>query len=507
MLTVALVQEPAPPDEAAALETAERACADAARAGADVVLFPELWQIGYTGAPDDADGRAAWQALATAEDGPYLERFRTLARTHGVAVVATYLGRTAGAPHNSAALIDRTGAIVLRYAKVHTCDFNMETATTPGDGFGVATLTTAAGDVQVGLMICYDREFPEAARALMVGGAELVLVPNACPLPEPLIRQFRTRAMENMVGMAMANYAADTAPPRPPGAFDGHSIAVSGVSFDPVGERGRRPARPGRRAARPVPRPLRPRRAARVPAPRDLGRRISEAVGLRRARHRRPGAGVRRAPTPGGRARARAATAPARAAARRRTARTPRRRRRRTASRGSAPRSACRRPRRSRRGRAATPSWLACASSIACFVAIVAETSTYSAGREPDAGQRVHVEQRRDDVVRRPAGLQQRQRRVEAALEDEPRHLVVVAHVVVRRVRDDQVRAVLADEVDDRRALLRGRTRRPRRRRSRGTRAPPRRRPPPRAPPPAGWRRPPRASTRTRRGRRASRGT
>src|SRR4051794_38026705 len=56
-------------------------------------------------------------------------------------------------------------------------------------------------------MICYDREFPESARVLMLGGAELILTPNACGLDADRLGQFRARAYENMVGVAMANYA------------------------------------------------------------------------------------------------------------------------------------------------------------------------------------------------------------------------------------------------------------------------------------------------------------
>ena len=51
-----------------------------------------------------------------------------------------------------------------------------------GDEFTVAELDTAKGKLKVGSMICYDREFPESARILMLKGAELVLVPNACPM-------------------------------------------------------------------------------------------------------------------------------------------------------------------------------------------------------------------------------------------------------------------------------------------------------------------------------------
>ena len=73
-------------------------------------------------------------------------------------------------------------------------------------------------------MICFDREFPESARILMLKGAELILTPNACELEANRIGQFRTRAFENMLGMAMANYAIPQE--------NGHSVAFDGIAFD-----------------------------------------------------------------------------------------------------------------------------------------------------------------------------------------------------------------------------------------------------------------------------------
>jgi N-carbamoylputrescine amidase len=70
-------------------------------------------------------------------------------------------------------------------------------------------------------MICYDREFPEAARALMLSGAEMIVTPNACPLTDDRVGQFRARAFENMQAAATANY------PR----FGGHSCAFDGMAF------------------------------------------------------------------------------------------------------------------------------------------------------------------------------------------------------------------------------------------------------------------------------------
>src|SRR3954454_3217204 len=223
-----------------ALREGERVCREAAAHGADVVRSPELWQLGYASCPAEPARRAAWLAHATTIDGPYVSHFRELARELGLAITISYLEDWPGAPRNTATLIDRHGEPVLTYAKVHTCDFGMEAALSPGDGFRVADLDARAGTVRVGLMICYDREFPESARMLMLGGAELILTPNACGLDADRLGQFRARAYENMVGVAMANYA--TPDPTdgnghlcPVDVCNGHSVAFSGIKFDREG--------------------------------------------------------------------------------------------------------------------------------------------------------------------------------------------------------------------------------------------------------------------------------
>ncbi len=229
ILSVALLQLVAHgTDMEANLATGEMWCRRAAAMGADIALFPEMWSVGYTPCPPAPEGRAAWQALAVAPQDPFVTRFRRLAGELGMAIALTYLERWPGAPRGSLSLIDRHGEIVMTYAKVHTCDFDMEAALTPGDAFHVCTLDTAQGPVRVGAMICFDREFPESARILMLQGAELILVPNACEMEENRSGQLRARAYENMVGVALANYAAPQE--------NGHSVAYDGMAFD---ERGR----------------------------------------------------------------------------------------------------------------------------------------------------------------------------------------------------------------------------------------------------------------------------
>ena len=110
---------------------------------------------------------------------------------------------------------------------MHTCDFGDERALTAGRAFHVCELDTAAGDVKVGAMICYDREFPESARLLMLAGAELILVPNACPMEINRLSQLRARSYENMLALATCNY--------PEGAPDcnGRSTLFDGVAYTP----------------------------------------------------------------------------------------------------------------------------------------------------------------------------------------------------------------------------------------------------------------------------------
>jgi predicted amidohydrolase len=77
--------------------------------------------------------------------------------------------------------------------------------------------------VKVGAMICYDREFPESARILMLQGAELILIPNASMIAPIHLEQLRLRAYENMVGVAMTNYAGSDP--------NGHSAAYDPMAF------------------------------------------------------------------------------------------------------------------------------------------------------------------------------------------------------------------------------------------------------------------------------------
>lgn len=229
-------------DQVCNLKKADILCRDAAKMNADVILFPEMWNIGYE--PFDVDifknditpenipeqlliKAKAWQENALGIDSQFTNHFKKLAGELDTAIVMTFLQKGKSKPLNSAILIDRYGKIVINYSKVHTCDFSLEFFCEPGREFYVSNLKTKHGDIKVGIMICFDREFPESARELMLKGAELILIPNACEMDSHRISQLRTRAFENMAGVALANY------PSP--KCNGKSQAYSPLVYDENG--------------------------------------------------------------------------------------------------------------------------------------------------------------------------------------------------------------------------------------------------------------------------------
>ena len=232
-MKIALVQKRAVPNHPKRnSELAVRYIREASCLGADLVLFPEMWSNGYAppfdGAFDDPTDpafekeRKEWLENAVAIESGYVTAVKDAAAKYKIGVCATFLSKTEDKFQNTAIVIDRSGKILLNYAKVHTCDFSLEKLLQHGSEFQVCDFE----GVQIGVMICYDREFPESARVLMLKGAEIILVPNACDMNPLRLNQLSTRAFENMVGVAMANY---------PGKGWGGSCAFSPVVFDENG--------------------------------------------------------------------------------------------------------------------------------------------------------------------------------------------------------------------------------------------------------------------------------
>ena len=222
-LKIALLQMMDGGSLSANLRIGIEACRKAKAMGADIALFPEMWSSGYS-IPEDI---GELKGLAIPAESDFVNWFGALAAELDMAVGITLLEAHEPLPRNTLVLFDRHGRRVLTYAKVHTCDFGDECRLSAGEDFYVAELDTAIGAVNVGAMICYDREFPESARILMLKGAELILVPNACPMEINRLSQLRGRAYENMTAIATCNYPED----KPD--CNGHSSVFDGVAYLP----------------------------------------------------------------------------------------------------------------------------------------------------------------------------------------------------------------------------------------------------------------------------------
>ena len=195
------------------IKTIIKYMSDAKQNGADILLLPECFITGYDLTIDNAS------AITENDLAPLCEKAKKLS----IGLVATALTKGKSNPQNSAFVISKDGKILMKYAKVHTCDFADEKVLESGTEFKVCDFD----GVKIGIMICYDREYPESARVLMLKGAEIILVPNDCGSMRPRLQALSTRAYENMCGVAMAN---------PNGENAGNSCAYSPICWDRNGE-------------------------------------------------------------------------------------------------------------------------------------------------------------------------------------------------------------------------------------------------------------------------------
>lgn len=195
------------------IKTIIKFMAEAKQEGADILLLPECFITGYDLTIDNDS------AMTEVDLSPLCEQAGKL----GIGLVATALSKGEHHPQNAAFVIGKDGKILMKYAKVHTCDFADEKVLEPGTEFKVCDFD----GVKIGIMICYDREYPESARILMLKGAEMILVPNDCGSMHPRLQALSTRAYENMCGVAMAN---------PNGENAGNSCAYSTICWDGNGE-------------------------------------------------------------------------------------------------------------------------------------------------------------------------------------------------------------------------------------------------------------------------------
>lgn len=158
------------------VEHASRLVREAATAGANIVVLPELFELPYFCTEMDT----AHFALARPFDGnETIANFAALARELGVVLPVSFFERAGQAFFNTVAIIDADGTVLGRYRKTHIPDgpgYSEKYYFTPGDT-GFQVWPTRFGRIGVG--ICWDQWFPEAARAMVLAGAELLIYPTA----------------------------------------------------------------------------------------------------------------------------------------------------------------------------------------------------------------------------------------------------------------------------------------------------------------------------------------
>ena len=206
-MRIALVQQAVTPNKELNLERGLNALETAARAGARLVAFPEL--AFETFFPQRPAGSAKPWLSAEPVPGPTTDRFARVAREFGVVVVLNLYERDGERAYDCSPVIDADGSLLGRTRMVHITDyacFHERGYYTPGDT-GAPVYRTAAG--AIGVAICYDRHYPEYMRALALGGADLVVVPQAGSLgewPEGLYEgEMRVAAFQNGYFVALCN--------------------------------------------------------------------------------------------------------------------------------------------------------------------------------------------------------------------------------------------------------------------------------------------------------------
>lgn len=189
-------------DKSANLATIERYAAVAAAAGAEFVCFPELFLTGY-------NLGAALRDLSEPADGPSVRRMCEIARRHGAGLIVGMPERCGARVYNSAVAIDGQGRVAGMCRKFQLFGTVEPEIFTPGQDLTVVTL----GARRVGLLICYDAEFPELSRALVRKGAEIICAPtaNMTPFFEVPTTLVRARALENGVPFVYANLCGSEA--------------------------------------------------------------------------------------------------------------------------------------------------------------------------------------------------------------------------------------------------------------------------------------------------------
>jgi predicted amidohydrolase len=212
-MRAAAVQLNSSADKVRNLEVAGRLVAEAASAGAELVVLPEKWNL-----LGEAD---VLRAGAEPLDGPTIQAASEWAARHGIELVAGSIAERADGEErlfNTSVLIGRDGGVAAAYRKIHMFDVDVGGITyresaheQPGDEI----VTAVAAGAEIGLTVCYDLRFPELYRILAVRGARVITVPSAFTMAtgrdhwEVLLR---ARAIENQAFVVAPNQVGEAPP-------------------------------------------------------------------------------------------------------------------------------------------------------------------------------------------------------------------------------------------------------------------------------------------------------
>lgn len=209
-ITIALAQVPVKNgDKKDNLKKALECIWQSAEKGVDLIAFPELFYTGY-----DVD-HDTLQCLAEPQDGPLFQTLSDAAARHKIRILMGYpeLDRDGESVYISVMFIDQKGNLIGNHRKAYMWLADLERVM-PGQGFEV--FDTDIG--KVGLLICYEMEFPEPARILMMKGAELVLISSAFMDVRLMERHISGIAAQNLFYVAGVNHIID--------GYKGNSLIV-----------------------------------------------------------------------------------------------------------------------------------------------------------------------------------------------------------------------------------------------------------------------------------------
>jgi len=242
-LTVALVQQDFLQDHDSNNTRLATHIGDAAKKGAKLILLPELHGLPYFCQTEDARNFD----LAESIPGPTTAFLGEQAKQHGVVIVGSiFEKRAAGIYHNTAVVIETDGSLAGKYRKMHIPDdpaYYEKFYFTPGD-LGFQPIDSSVG--RLGVLVCWDQWYPEAARAMALKGAELLLYPTAIGYEPSDTSEEQDRQRESWITIQRSHAVANGLPvlscnriglePNP--ARQGNGIQFWGHSFvaGPQGE-------------------------------------------------------------------------------------------------------------------------------------------------------------------------------------------------------------------------------------------------------------------------------